>query len=141
MTFPYHGSIKVRFADTDANGHAYFGSYLVLADEVVSEYWAELGWDFNKLHEQPHLSFMVNSNIDFISECLPGELVDVGVRFSRIGNSSVTVEWEMTNRRTSAVAAKGTFTSVFVDRATRRSCPIPADFRTRLLQRQPELAS
>ena len=41
----YTGQIKVRFADTDANGHTYFGSYLVLADEVVSEYLAQVGWD------------------------------------------------------------------------------------------------
>ena len=141
MSFPYTGSIKVRFADTDANGHTYFGSYLVLADEVSSEYWAELGWDFAELHEHPYLSFMVNSNIDFVSECLAGDMLSVGVRFSRLGNSSVTLEWEMTKQRTDNLAAKGTFTSVFVDRSTRRSTPVPAVFRERLLARQPELAA
>ena len=140
MAYPYTGSIKVRFADTDANGYTYFGSYLVLADEVCSEYWAELGWDFSELHEHPFLSFMVNSNIDFISECLAGDVLDVGVGFSKLGKSSVQVEWEMSNQRTGDVAARGTFTSVFVDRDTRRSTAIPETFRQRLLARQPELA-
>ena len=60
MSYPYVGEQKVRFADTDANGHAYFATYLVLADEVSADFWAELGWDFNKIHEQPTLTFTVN---------------------------------------------------------------------------------
>ena len=43
MSNPYRGTIKVRFADTDANGHAFFGNYFVFADEVLGEYWNELG--------------------------------------------------------------------------------------------------
>lgn len=140
MSFAYSGSIKVRFADTDANGHAYFGSYAVLADEVIGEYWAELGWDFNEIHEQPTLTFMANCNIDFMSECLPADIVDVHVRFSRLGNSSIEVEFLMTNQRTGAEASRGTFTSVFVDKTTRKSCPIPDEFRASVLARQPELA-
>ena len=35
MTNAYRGNIKVRFADTDANGHAFFGNYFVFADEVL----------------------------------------------------------------------------------------------------------
>ena len=140
MTFPYQGSAKIRFADTDANGHMYFGNYLVIADEVMSEYWAELGWDFNKLHEQPALTFTVNVNIDFMSECLGGDTVDVAVRFSRLGTKSLGVEFEMTNQRTGELAARGSMTSVFVDKETRKGIAIPAEFRQRIIQKQPELA-
>ena len=45
MSNPYRGQIKVRFADTDANGHAFFGNYFVFADEVLGEYWSELWLD------------------------------------------------------------------------------------------------
>ena len=45
MSNAYRGNIKVRFADTDANGHAFFGNYFVFADEVLGEYWQELGLD------------------------------------------------------------------------------------------------
>ena len=45
MNAAYTGQIKVRFADTDANGHTYYGSSLVLADEVVSEYLERVGWN------------------------------------------------------------------------------------------------
>ena len=141
MALPYTGVIKVRFADSDANGHVYFGSYAVLADEVSAEYWAELGWDFSTVQAQPALTFMVNSNIDYHSECLPGDFVEVSVGFNRLGNSSVTLAFDMTNQRTGERAASGTFTSVFVDKTTRRSCPVPEAFRRTLLARQPELAA
>ena len=39
MSEAYRGTIKVRFADTDANGHTFFANYLVFADEVLGEYW------------------------------------------------------------------------------------------------------
>ena len=138
-TFPYKGSARIRFADTDANGHMYFGNYLVIADEVMSEYWAELGWDFNKMHEHPSLTFSVNVNIDFLSECLGGDMVDVAVRFSRLGTKSLTAEFEMTNQRTAEMASRGTMTSVFVDKETRKGMPIPEAFRHRILEKQPEL--
>ena len=64
----YTGQIKVRFADTDANGHTYFGSYMVLADEVVSEYLAQVGWDGGT--DGDFLTFTVNANIDFVGECM-----------------------------------------------------------------------
>ena len=139
MNLPFVGTARIRFADTDANGHMYFANYLVVTDEVMSDYWAELGWDFNKLHEQPALTFSVNANIDFISECLAGDTVEVAVGFSRVGSSSLTAAYEMRNLRTGEAAARGTFTSVFVAKSTRKSMPIPADFRAAILKRQPEL--
>jgi acyl-CoA thioester hydrolase len=46
----------------------------------------------------------------------------------------------MHNLRTEEVAGKGSFTYVFVDKATRKSCPMPSEFRASVLERHPELA-
>jgi acyl-CoA thioester hydrolase len=46
----------------------------------------------------------------------------------------------MHNQRTGEMAGKGSFTYVFVDKATRKSCPMPADFKASVLARHPELA-
>jgi acyl-CoA thioester hydrolase len=75
-----------------------------------------------------------------MNECLGGDWLDVEVGFSRMGNSSLTGGFLMTSRRTGEAAAKGSFTYVFVDKATRKSCPIPEDFKATILARQPELA-
>ena len=134
----YTGQIKVRFADTDANGHTYFGSYLVLADEVVSEYLAQVGWDGGT--DGDFLTFTVNANIDFVGECMAWDILEVSCRFTKMGNSSCALEFEMLNTSTNEVATRGSFTYVFVDKATRKSRPIPQAIKTAIIAAQPELA-
>lgn len=138
MKSAYTGQIKVRFADTDANGHTYFGSYLVLADEVVSEYLAQVGWDAGPGNE--FLTFTVNANIDFVGECLAWDVLEVSCGFTRMGNSSCTLEFEMLNTTTNEIATRGSFTYVFVDKATRKSRPIPQQVKASIIAAQPELA-
>ena len=134
----YTGHIKVRFADTDANGHAYFGSYLVLADEVVSEYLEQVGWDASP--DGDFLTFTANANIDFVGECRAWDILDVACRFTRLGTASCTLEFEMLNRTTNEVASRGSFVYVFVDRETRKSRPLPQQVRDSIIAVQPELA-
>ncbi|MBT6038894.1 MAG: acyl-CoA thioesterase [Halieaceae bacterium] len=140
MSEPYRGTIKVRFADTDANGHAFFANYLVFADEVLGEYWGELGLDVSDVVGQDFLTFTVNANIDFLGESLAGDTLEVEVKSERIGNSSVVIGFSLRNLRTEELTGRGSFTYVFVDKQTRKSCPIPAHFRATLIDRHPELA-
>lgn len=140
MSEPYRGTIKVRFADTDANGHAFFANYLVFADEVLGEYWGELGLDVSDVVGQDFLTFTVNANIDFLGESLAGDTLEVEVKSERIGNSSVVIGFSLRNLRTGELTGRGSFTYVFVDKQTRKSCPIPAHFRAALIDRHPELA-
>ena len=140
MSNPYRGNIKVRFADTDANGHAFFGNYFVFADEVLGEYWSELGLDVADVVNPDFLTFTVNANMDFLGESVAGDMLEVEVAAERVGHSSIVIGFEMHNQRTGEMAGKGSFTYVFVDKATRKSCPIPADFKASILTRHSELA-
>ena len=140
MTNAYRGNIKVRFADTDANGHAFFGNYFVFADEVLGEYWSELGLDVADVVNPDFLTFTVNANMDFLGESLAGDTLQVEVAAERVGNSSIVIGFTMQNLRKEEVAGKGSFTYVFVDKATRKSCPMPADFKASVVARHPELA-
>ena len=140
MSNPYRGTIKVRFADTDANGHAFFGNYFVFADEVLGEYWNELGLDVADVVGPDFLTFTVNANIDFLGESLAGDTLEVEVKSERIGNSSVVIGFSLRNLRTEELTGRGSFTYVFVDKQTRKSCPIPAYFRAALIDRHPDLA-
>jgi acyl-CoA thioester hydrolase len=86
------------------------------------------------------LTFTVNANMDFLGESLAGDTLEVEVAAERVGNSSIVIGFTMQNLRTEEVAGKGSFTYVFVDKATRKSCPMPADFKASVLARHPELA-
>ena len=121
MSNAYRGNIKVRFADTDANGHAFFGNYFVFADEVLGEYWQELGLDVADVVNPDFLTFTVNANMDFLGESLAGDTLEVEVAAERVGNSSIVIGFTMHNQRTGEMAGKGSFAYVFVDKATRKS--------------------
>ena len=140
MSEPFRGTIKVRFADTDANGHAFFGSYFVVADEVLGEYWKELGLDVSDVVGPDFLTFTVNANIDFLGESLAGDTLAVEIKSEKVGNSSVVMGFTMHNLRTREIVGRGSFTYVFVDKSTRKSCSIPAEFKASILARHPELA-
>jgi len=51
----------------------------------------------------------------------------------------VVIGFGITNLRTGELAGRGSFTYVFVDKQTRKSCPIPSQFKAALIERHPEL--
>ncbi len=139
MEFPHQSTMSVRYRDTDSQGHMYFANYLVFADEAMSAYWRELGWGFEDMENAPTYTFAVNANVDYVSECLAFDELQVRVGFSRLGNSSADTAFELFNQRSGEIAARGSFTHVFVDKQSRSSCPIPAFLREAIVARQPDL--
>jgi acyl-CoA thioester hydrolase len=81
----------------------------------------------------------VNCNIDFVGECLAWDILEVSCGFTKMGNSSCLIEFEMLNTTTQEIATRGSFTYVFVDKATRKSRPIPQRVRDAIIAAQPEL--
>jgi acyl-CoA thioester hydrolase len=55
--------------------------------------------------------------------------ITVGIRVARIGGSSVRYEIAVFRDDGDEAAAEGHFVHVFVDRATQRPVPVPADAR------------
>ena len=132
---------KVRYRDTDAQGHLYFANYLVFADEAAGTYMTSLGFDWSAPAGTPCLVFTVNINIDYLNECRIEDTVRAEVGYSRLGNSSAQLDFALYNDACGTALARGHIRQVFVDRESRRSTPIPAALRTAILARQPGLAN
>lgn len=137
---PYSEIIKVRFRDTDSQGHLYFANYLVFADEITGFYMAQLGYNASNPVDVPCFIFTVNLNCDYLDECKALDEIRVFTGYTRLGNSSAEVAFELYRDSDDVLLAKGSFTQVFVDKNTRKSCPIPPVFRASVIARQPELA-
>jgi acyl-CoA thioester hydrolase len=138
-TQAYSDRIRVRFSDTDAQGHLYFANYLVYADEVAGHYMEDLGYPAVGLEEAPAYIFTVNINCDYIDECKSGDVILVSVAYEKLGRSSAVLAYQLSHDASGKLLAKGSLTQVFADKKTRKSCAIPADFRAAIFQRQPEL--
>lgn len=136
---PFSDTLRVRFSDTDAQGHLYFANYLVYADEVAGFYMEDLGFSAMNPLDAPCFIFTVNLSCRYIDECKAFATVRVFVGYSRLGNSSADIRFELYNDSTGAQLAEGSFTQVFTDKTTRKSTPVPAAFRSAIVARQPEL--
>ncbi len=136
---PFKKIMKVRYSDSDQQGHLYFANYLIYADEVTCSFMEHLGFSAFNIEEIPCFLFTVNVNCDYLGECTSGDDVEVRVGYSRIGKSSADVAFELYLCSTGHALARGKFTQVFVDKESRRSCDIPAFYRTAILECHPDL--
>lgn len=134
MSNVYTETLRVRFRDTDSQGHMFFANYQVLADEVAGYYMKELGFDWSDPDKMPCYVFTANASCDYLHECLAGEEISISVGYERVGNTSATLAFSLTRARDQIALAKGSFTHVFVDPQTRKPCRVPAAVREALEQ-------
>jgi acyl-CoA thioester hydrolase len=137
---PFSEIVKVRFSDTDSQGHLYFANYLVYADEVAGYYMEALGFSAMNPQNAPCFIFTVNINCDYLDECKAFDDVRVEVGYSRLGKSSADVAFELYRAHDNVQLAKGSLTQVFVEKESRKAAGIPESFRKAIISRQPDLS-
>lgn len=139
-TLPFTETVRIRFRDTDAQGHLYFANYLVLADETAGSYMETLGYSGMNPLQAPCFIFTVNINCDYLGECRAFDQVSVAVGYTRLGRSSAELAFKLHLAEHATTLARGSLTQVFVDKESRKAIPIPAQYRAAIEARQPELA-
>jgi len=139
-TLPFSDTVRVRYSDTDAQGHLYFANYLVYADEVAGYYMEHLGLSAMNPQQAPCFIFTVNVQCEYLGECRAFDTVRVCVGYSRLGRSSADMAFEIYSEDSTAALARGSITQVFTDKSTRLSTPIPAAFRAAIIADTPTLA-
>lgn len=134
MPTTFERTLRVRFRDTDSQGHMFFANYLVFADEVSGDFMKELGFDWSNPETMPCFVFTANVNCDYIHECVAGDDVRVELAYERVGNTSATLGFQMHRVSDGQALAKGGFTQVFVDPKTRKPRPVPESVREALVE-------
>ena len=126
----FHLPIQVRFADTDAQGHTFFGSYFTYMDEAFMAYLTELGFSWSALVAQGLGVFYVDSGCQFKGPSFFGDQLHVHTAITHLGNSSLTAEMTMIRAADGNRVAAGHIKAVLVDARTEKSTPIPDALRT-----------
>jgi acyl-CoA thioester hydrolase len=123
--FKYASLTRVGFSDTDAQGIVYYGRYLPYFDSARVEYHRHL----EMLETQPReYEFVMRANtIEYHAPARFDDLIEVFIRVSRIGRTSVTYECAAYRDDILLVTAQQTL--VLVDLEERRACAIPGWYR------------
>jgi acyl-CoA thioester hydrolase len=116
--------------DNDAYGHVNNVVYYSYFDTAANHYLIhEAGLD---IHAGPVIGLVVASQCHYHAPVAYPDPLQAGVRVDRLGDKSVTYGIGIFRDGSDAAVADGTFTHVFVDRATRRSVSIPTAMREAL---------
>jgi acyl-CoA thioester hydrolase len=122
--------IATRWADNDAYGHVNNIIHYAWFDTAVN------GWLINAglldIAAGDPIGLVVETGCRYAAPLTYPEPVEIGLAVERLGTSSVTYRLGIFARGAAAAAAEGHFTHVYVDRASRRSVPLPAPWRAKL---------
>ena len=118
--------IGTRWSDNDLYGHVNNVVYYSWFDTAVNGLLIERG--ALDIHRGRTIGLVVETHCDYFSPLAFPEPVTAGIRVAHAGASSVRYEVALfPDDETLACAAKGHFVHVYVDRATRRPAPLPAE--------------
>jgi acyl-CoA thioester hydrolase len=128
--YRYFRRVGTRWMDADVYGHVNNVVYYSYFDTAVNAYLTEhAGLD---PRTAPIVGLVVETGCTFKKSIRFPETVEVGIRVTRLGASSVTYDIGIFIGDDPALAAFGYFVHVYTDRATGRPAPIPAGHREAL---------
>ena len=128
--YPKLYQMPTRWLDNDIYGHVNNVNYYSFFDTAISNYlMAEGGLD--PWRDQV-VGFCVESGCRFRQGIRHPDRITVGLRVAKLGRSSVRYEIGIFKNDDDESSAHGHFVHVYVDRAAKRSRPIPEPMRTAL---------
>ena len=123
-------AIPTRWMDNDTYGHVNNVAYYSYFDTAVNEHLIrEGGLD---IRAGPAMGLVVETRCLFHRPLSFPQIIDAGLRVTKLGKSSVIYDIGLFERGVDAPAATGYFAHVWVERATRRPTPVPAAIRAAL---------
>ncbi|GIZ13141.1 thioesterase family protein [Pseudomonas sp. NCCP-436] len=122
--------ITTRWHDNDIYGHVNNVTYYSYFDSAVNAYLITEGG--LNIHEGEVVGFVVSSSCDYFASIAFPDVIEVGLRVARLGNSSVQYELAIFRAGEPQACAAGRFVHVFVERSSSRPVAIPATLRRAL---------
>jgi len=126
--FRFMHRLRVRWAEVDMQNIVFNGHYLMYFDTAVADYWRALALPYaESMQYFGGDLFVRKATVEYEAPAAYDDVLDVGIRCSRIGNSSFVFTAGVFKQDTLLVS--GELVYVFADPATRRSKPVPQEFR------------
>jgi len=124
--------LRVRWAEVDQQRIVFNPHYLMYVDTAFTEYWRALAIPYEVIPELLGGDLYVKkSTLEYHGSARLDDLLDIGLKCQRIGNSSLLFVGAVYNGDTLLVSAELVY--VFADPATQTSRPVPALLRDLML--------
>jgi len=129
--FRFFERLRVRWVEVDLQKIVFNGHYLMYFDTAVAGWWRALALPYHETMAALDGDFFVRkASLEYSASARYDDLVDVGVRTARIGNSSTVLACAVF--RGDQLLVEGELVYVFADPATQKSQPVPQQLRDAL---------
>ena len=130
--FKFFHPVEVRYGDLDPQGHLNNAKYLTFFEQARLRYLIHLGL-FVKGQSFMELGAIVaDVHIAFLAQIHYGDDIKVGVRTSKLGNKSMTIEQNIVNNASGQEMAKGEVVTVAFDYRSKKTISIPEEWRSKI---------
>ena len=121
----------MRFGDCDPAGLVYYPVIFHYCHVAMEEFFAECcGIPYHRLMTDERIGFpTVNAQAEFFVPLVYGDEAEIEVQVSRIGQTSVTLEYSIKRASDTVLCARSTNVHVSMNLDTRRPLPIPERYR------------
>ena len=130
--FRFTDRLRVRWAEVDLQKIVFNGHDLMYADTAVAGYWRALALPYAATMAALGGDLYVRkATVEYLGSARYDDLLDVGIRTERIGNSSMMLAFGIF--RAQQLLVSGELVYVFANPETQTSLPVPQALRELLL--------
>ena len=129
--FSFFHPLRVRWAEVDLQKVVFNAHYLLYFDIAFTEYWRATSLPSAMTqHQQGKELFVKRASVEYHASAEYDDALNVGVRCARLGNSSMTMVFEI--YRTDQCLVSGELLYVYADPLAKKGVSIPQEWRARL---------
>jgi len=129
--FKFSRRVDIRFVDVDAMGHVNNAHYATYFEEARSAYMRALFPEEDRLDDlgESFPFILLDLYCRYLSPARLDDVLDVGIRLSRLGGKSFEFEYLVTSQFDGRAVATGKTTQVYYNYETGRTEQIPESLR------------
>ncbi len=106
-SFRFSSPLKVRYNETDQQGHVNFGHYLFYFDAALTEFMQEIGYTYQDMEKDEADLLFVEAHANYKSSARWPEVLNVYVRVGHVGDRSLRFEFEVHAKQDERLIATG----------------------------------
>lgn len=132
--YPLFEPVSVRWGDMDAMGHVNNATYFTYCESARMRFFDRVGMEAHCADGQ-YGPAVVSATCNFYRQVHYPAQLEVGVRVSKLGKSSFTLEYALLRAENEEMVADGSSVVVWVDYHAGKSLPLPEELRRALEER------
>jgi len=116
--------VRVRYAETDQMGYAYYGNYAIYYEVGRVEALRQLGFNYSELEENGIMMPVTDLSCKFLQPAKYDELLTIRVIIKELPKVRMYFEYEVLTEKGKKLN-EGSTTLVFINMSTNRPCRAP----------------